>query len=172
MKFFTYILVGVLHSFLQYNAFAAELGKQSGLPIPRFVALRSNEVNLRNGPSSRYPIKWIYKKRGYPMQVIAEFDNWRKIRDIDGEDGWVHEALISGHRSAIVSDQDTSSKDGFVLLLRLPKEDAYPMARLEFGTVVSIKKCDTVWCKVDVEKYQGWVKQENLWGVMKDEIIK
>ncbi|MBS0235716.1 MAG: hypothetical protein JSS50_00075 [Proteobacteria bacterium] len=152
-----------------------EYGKSTGLPVPRFVALKSRETNWRNGPGHRYPIKWVYSQRGYPVQVIAEFEGWRKIRDVDGEDGWVHEALISGQRNAVVianHGQVNAEANSQLIIYRKPDESSYPIAKLEFGVIVKLKKCQEKWCKVEAAGYNGWARRENLWGVMPDEIIK
>ncbi len=156
-----------------------EIGKETGLPLPRFVTFKSNETNWRNGPGNRYPIKWVYNQRGYPVQVIAEFDNWRKVRDRDGEDGWVHEALISGHRNVIIIDnvilsiaRQLPTKQDKLLLFRRPNEESYPMARIEIGVLAKVKKCTAEWCEIQTGGYKGWARKQNLWGVTPDEIIK
>lgn len=155
-----------------------ELGKSTGLALPRFVIFKSSETNWRNGPGSRYPIKWVYNERGYPVQIIAEFDNWRKVRDRDGEDGWVHEALISGNRNAVIIDniilgdgKKPAVRDNELIIFRKPDEKSYPIARVEFGVIGKIKQCKLEWCRLEIGGHKGWVRKQNLWGVMPDEII-
>lgn len=157
-----------------------EYGKSTGLPLPRFVSLKSRETNWRNGPGYRYPIKWVYSQRGYPVQVIAEFDSWRKVRDVDGEDGWVHEALISGQRHVVIianhgqkaGDSAKGQDNSQLKLYRKPDESSYPIAKLEMGVLAKLKKCQEHWCRIEASGYYGWARKENLWGVMPDEISK
>ncbi len=162
---------------IAYDEKLVEYGKVTGLSIPRFVALKSNLVNMRNGPADRYPIKWVYKKKWYPVQIVGEFDNWRKIRDFDGEDGWVHENLISGQRTAIVVDGDmeevsNGKKKKYLVMRRHGRVNAYPIAKLEPGVLVKLAKCNKEWCNINVEGKRGWVQQSKLWGVMQNETIK
>jgi SH3-like domain-containing protein len=134
----------------------------SGLPIPRFVSLRSNEVNLRTGPGLTYPIDWIYKRDGMPVEVIEEFDTWRKIRDWQGTEGWVHQSMLDGKRDFLIIGERRT--------MRLaPQEDARPAARLEPGVIGQIFECDAVWCRAEVQGYRGWLKREWFWGTYPNE---
>jgi SH3-like domain-containing protein len=134
----------------------------SGLPIPRFVSLRSNEVNLRTGPGLTYPIDWIYKRDGMPVEVIEEFDTWRKIRDWEGTEGWVHQSMLDGKRDFLIV--------GGRRTMRLaPQEDARPAARLEPGVIGQLLECDAVWCRAEIQGYRGWLKREWFWGVYPSE---
>jgi SH3-like domain-containing protein len=152
-------------------------GKETGLPIPRFVILKSNKTNLRVGPGIKYQTSWTYLRKGYPMQVVAEFENWRKLRDIDGSEGWVNENLITGKRSAIITGNQFSKplsyqlKEKEMVLLRYPREDAPPTLKVEFGVIAEIKKCNELWCKLKIQNKMGWIKKENTWGVFSDEIF-
>ena len=110
----------------------ARVGAVTGLPLPRFVSLRANEVNFRTGPGVRYPIEWVFMRAGLPVQVIAEFDTWRKIRDPDGTEGWVHQSMLSGRRHVIVVNQVRS-------LRKAPEPAAPPIARLEPGVILRLK---------------------------------
>ena len=159
-------------------AIAQEPGSVTGLPIPRFITLKSNEVNLRKGPNSKYPISWTYQRKGYPMQLIAEFENWRKIKDVDNVEGWVHENLITGARSVLVIDNqyqrenpEYQKRKKELVIFPYPDETSYPMLRVEFGVLAKLKKCTVDWCKVRIEDLSGWVRKENLWGVFEEEII-
>jgi SH3-like domain-containing protein len=134
-------------------------------PLPRFVSLSSDEVFARSGPGSRYPIKWIYHKKGLPVEVILEFETWRKIRDFEGETGWVSQSLISGKRTAIINGSEK------VPLLQKPKENATKLAILEPRVVVSVDKCEPEWCRVSITGYQGWLKRSQIWGVYDKENI-
>jgi SH3-like domain-containing protein len=135
------------------------------LPVPRFVTLATDEVNLRTGPGLRYPVKLVIKRSGLPVEIIREFDIWRQVRDVDGEEGWVHKSMLSGRRSVIVRGQMQT-------LLRHPKTDALPVAKLEPGVIASLESCDAKWCSLKVGGYDGWIKKENLWGVYPDETFK
>jgi len=134
----------------------------SGLPIPRFVSLRSNEVNLRTGPGLTYPIDWIYKRDGMPVEVIEEFDTWRKIRDWQGTEGWVHQSMLDGKRDFLITGERRT--------MRLaPQEDARPAARLEPGVIGQLIECDPIWCRAEVQGYRGWLKREWFWGIYPSE---
>lgn len=136
---------------------------QSGLPIPRFVSLRSNKVFVRTGPALRYPIKWIYVKEGLPIEIIQEFDTWRKIRDLEGEEGWIHQSLLSGKRKALVNTE----KDAY--LFRKPVNEAKHVAMLEPRVIVGLKECSGAWCSIEVSGFKGWIEKKSLWGVYEAE---
>ena len=135
----------------------------SGLKIPRFVTLSKDKVFVRTGPGLRYPIKWVYKKQGLPIEIIQEFDTWRKIRDVDGEEGWVHQALLSGRRNALV----TAEKGG--LMVRKPVTGARPVALLEPKVIFSIEECSGAWCAGSADGFEGWIERKSLWGVYAEE---
>lgn len=145
-------------------------GSVSGLPLPRYVSLKSGAVNLREGPSKDHATKWIYQRAGLPVEIIAEFATWRRIRDSEGADGWVLHSLLSGKRTALVAPW---KKDAIPLPLRAkPDKDANLTARLAPGVVVSIKKCEDGWCRVLGPGYDGYVSQTDLWGVYPDEKVE
>lgn len=127
------------------------------LPIPRFVSLGTDEANLRAGPGVRYPIVWVLQRRGLPVMVTAEFDYWRKIRDADGAEGWVHKSLLSGRRFAQVT--------GDIRVLRAgPGPDTAGVARLEPGVIGRLAACSTGWCRLDVADFQGWLPTSAFYG--------
>lgn len=140
-----------------------DVGIVTGLPLPRFVSLRSDTVYVRAGPGMRYPVKWVYQRRAYPLQVIQEFDTWRKIRDADNEEGWVHQSLLSGNRHVLIV------ADAPVTITRKPEEDARPVAQLEPGVVAKLDECADNWCQVSVSGYDGWLLKSSLWGVYERE---
>lgn len=155
------------------------IGKETGLPLPRFVILKSNKTNLRQGPGLKYATNWIYERKGYPMLVIAEFENWRKLKDIDGQEGWVNEKLVTGKRHVLLIGNKLPDDHKYdspinkeVILLRYPNEASYPMARIEIGVLGEVLQCSVDWCKVKVGSYRGWIHKVNLWGVLRDEVIK
>jgi SH3-like domain-containing protein len=141
-------------------------GKPDGLPLPRFVSLRPDSVNLRVGPSARYPIEWIYKRRGLPVEIIAEFDTWRRIKDPAGTEGWVHSSMLSGKRTAMVTGDVRP-------LLRTLDGKPDPIASVEPGVIVAVERCPqgAALCRVDAEGLEGWLSRDALWGVYPAEVI-
>lgn len=156
-------MLRILFLFLLFSvpaqAQSADPLEGSGQPVPRFVSLASEKVFVRSGPALRYPIKWIYQKEGMPVEVVQEFDTWRKVRDIEGEEGWIHQSLLRGRRSVIVRGET------YISLLNKPEEEGQEMARLEPDVVASLQECDPVWCKVSADGYAGWVPRTSLWGI-------
>ncbi|HEV7253255.1 MAG TPA: SH3 domain-containing protein [Mesorhizobium sp.] len=148
----------------------------SGLPLPRFVSLRSGRVNSRIGPGLGYPVDWLYLKPGLPMEIIQEYDNWRRVRDPDGAEGWINQALLSGKRTAIAAPWQRG-KDVRVSLLAKPQPEAAAIAFVEPGAVGSIEACDGDWCKMtfrdpDSGTYAGFVQQSLVWGAYPGELIE
>ena len=135
------------------------------LPLPRFVSLKSSEVNLRTGPGIRYPIEWVYQRRGLPVEITAEFDNWRRVRDAQGAVGWIHRSLLSGRRTAMVVESER-------LFRRQPQEDAPGAFRAAAGVLVEIITCDSIWCQMVQGETTAWTRQKGLWGVYPGEKIK
>jgi SH3-like domain-containing protein len=133
----------------------------SGLPLPRFVSLRSEEVNLRTGPGDRYPVEWVYRRRDLPVEVVAEFNHWRKIRDWQGTEGWVHQSLLSGRRMMMVTGGRARP------LRSQPAEEAAPIALLEPGVVGRLSGCprNTHFCRAEAGGHEGWLKRDEFWGV-------
>lgn len=139
--------------------------KTSGLPIPRFVSLRSAEVNARTGPSTRYPVEWVFVRRGMPVEVTAEFDTWRRIRDWDGSEGWVHQSMLSSKRSVIVRGETRT-------LHKEPGQGAAAVARVEAGVIGPVLRCRLEWCEVDFAGTRGWLRRGEVWGVQPDEKLE
>ena len=141
-------------------------GSVTGLPLPRYAALRSDEVNLRTGPGTRYPIDWVYHRRDLPVQIEREFEVWRLISDPDGIKGWVHQATLTGRRSFIVRDSDQTLRSG-------PRDDADAVARMKPGVIGRLRSCagDAEWCEVQVGDYRGYVKRFQIWGLAPAEAI-
>lgn len=138
--------------------------KGSGLPIPRFASLRSDEVNVRTGPGSRYPVDWMFKRKAMPVEIVAEYENWRKIRDWQGASGWVHQSLLTGKRSFIINAKTAS-------LYKTPAASAEVVARLEPEVLGEIRSCAGDWCRVKVSGVSGWIERSGMWGVYKSEPI-
>ncbi len=139
--------------------------KSAADQLPRFAALGRDQIFVRTGPSLQYPIRWVYRKRGLPVEIIRIYDTWRQIRDVDGSIGWVHHAMLSGYRNAIIQ-----SKDG-VVLLKSAEAESVPVARLEKGVVVAIDTCRGQWCRVKISGFKGWALRANFWGVYAGEEI-
>ena len=137
----------------------------SGLPVPRFASLRSDEVNVRSGPGTRYPVEWVFQKKNMPVEVIAEFDTWRKIRDWQGTVGWVHQSMLVGKRSVVIAAKQAS-------LLRTPESDSAPVARVEASVQGELLSCKGNWCRVRIDDYKGWLARKDLWGAYADEKIE
>jgi len=142
----------------------------SGLPIPRFVSLKSARVNLRVGPGTNYAVSWMYTKAGLPVEIIQEFDNWRRIRDVDGTDGWVNQALLSGNRTGIVAPW-LKDKESTVPLVASTAPNARRVADVEPGALGNVNECDGAWCLMRFGSHEGWIQQDLIWGVYPGEII-
>lgn len=138
------------------------------LPVPRFVSLRTNPVNLRIGPGVRYQIDWVYVRKGLPVEVIAEYETWRRIRDPDGAEGWVHQSMLSGRRSAVIV-----AATGPVPLRKADSEPSDVAAMIEPGVVVALQRCPVggAACRVEVAGHQGWLSRAALWGLYPTESI-
>lgn len=143
----------------------------SGLPLPRFVSLKSGRVNMRVGPGTNYAVEWLYTKSGLPMEIIQEYDNWRHVRDADGAEGWINQALLSGRRTAIVAPW-FKGKEATIPLLAEPAEEARRVAEVEPGAIGEVRKCDGEWCRMDFAGHEGWIGQASLWGVYPNEIVE
>ena len=143
----------------------------SGLPLPRFVTLKSGRVNSRIGPGVNYPVDWLYLKSGLPMEILQEFDNWRKVRDADGAEGWINQSLLSGKRNGIVAPWQRG-KDTQLSLLREPETDAATVAVIEPGVIGKIMQCNGLWCQMSFAGHTGWLRQDLIWGAYPGEQIK
>ncbi|MEO1693994.1 MAG: SH3 domain-containing protein [Pseudomonadota bacterium] len=147
----------------------------SGLPLPRFVSLKAQPVNMRKGPGTQYPATWVMRRVGMPLQIVREYDVWREVIDADGARGWVLGSLLSGRRTAIVAPWDRATVGGgagaLVDLFASPSERARTVARMEAGTSVSVVRCDGRWCRVRLQAFRGHVRQQALWGVYQGETI-
>lgn len=141
------------------NAFA----RKKQLPVPRFVTIKFNEVNARTGPVRDCPIEWVFVKKGEPVEVIAEYDEWRNIRDVHGEGGWVHSSVISGKRSVVVVAKN------IIPLLNYPKKYDKILVKLKPQIRCALNYCKSDWCKIQCKSYKGWIAKKFLWGVYPDE---
>ena len=146
------------------SASTAAKGTVTGLPLPRFVSLRSGTVNLRTGPGSRYPVDWVLVYRHMPIEIIAEFDTWRKIRDWQGTVGWVHQSMVSGNRWVII-------REGRQPLRRNAEDRAPVMARVGEKVIGRLKSCRGQWCEIDFSGFTGWMRRNQVWGVYPGEKV-
>src|SRR5215208_4657103 len=138
---------------------AATAGKATGLPVPRYVSLKSDRVNLREGPSKDHRTSWVFQRAGLPVEIIAEFETWRRIRDSEGTEGWVLHSLLSGRRTALVTPW------------------AEVVAKLQPGVIANVRQCTGTWCRIVVvtpkaRDRTGWVRQDRLWGVYPNEKVE
>lgn len=145
----------------------ASITGQTGLPLPRFVSLKTAEVNVRRGPSRSHPIAWQYRRRGLPVEIVKEFENWRLIRDVDGDEGWVYHGLLAAQRHAVVAPWDKADLPRSVR--ERPESDRPARAQAEPGAVVTVRRCTGTWCEVDAQGHRGWIEQAELWGVYPNE---
>lgn len=143
-------------------------GTNTGLVLPRFASLKTDEVNLRSGPGLRYPIEWVYKRRDLPVEIQREFEVWRLISDSEGVKGWVHQATLVGRRTFVVlpGAEQVMRDDA--------KTEANPVARLKPGVIGRIRACEAKadWCQVQVGEYRGWLLRNAFWGIYPGEAIQ
>ncbi|NOZ67623.1 MAG: hypothetical protein GXP00_14215 [Alphaproteobacteria bacterium] len=139
------------------------LGK-SGYLVPRYVSLARDTVNVRTGPDGKYPIIWVFKKAGLPVKVIGEYQDWRKIVDSEGAQGWIWGPLLSSKRTALIINEEQ-------VLLKKPAKDEPVAVIAESGVIGKIRKCTDGWCELDVDGFKGWLEQPDFWGTLDGEIL-
>jgi len=149
---------------LSWTLFFATSRVEAAGELPRFASLRADKVNVRAGPGVRYPIAWVYLRQGLPVEIVAEFELWRKIRDRQGTEGWAHKSLLSGNRSAIV-------KGGIQTLFRRPG-GTVPVLRAEPGVQGRLLTCEAKYCRLRIAGTDGWLRRKNVWGVYPHEVFE
>ena len=168
------LTLSFLAALICISAFGADSDAQS-YNIPRFENLKSSEANIRSGPGLSYDVLYKINAKDTPVEIIEEFENWRKVKDITGESGWVHKALINQKRSAFVKKASQNNNQLFIPLLEEPKTGAQLLASIEIGSSVFIDECLQNYCLVEKEDsnnlHYGWVSKGNLWGVYIEEIF-
>ncbi|MGH6673957.1 MAG: SH3 domain-containing protein [Xanthobacteraceae bacterium] len=147
---------------------AGNQAETGGLPVPRFVSIKADRVNVRGGPDKDHDVSFIFTRVGWPVEITAEFENWRRIRDSDGSEGWVYHSLLSGKRTAAIEMKD---KNGLALLHEAPETRSPVMAKLEEGVLGTVTACNGIWCHLVGKNFDGWVEQDDLWGVYPNEKI-
>jgi SH3-like domain-containing protein len=152
-----------------HAALADPVGPVTKLPMPRFASLKTDRVNLREGPSKEHTTKWVYERAGLPVEITAEFEIWRKVRDSEGIEGWVLHSLLSGRRTALVTPNKKGENSK---LYARASASADLAATLQSGVIVNIRNCDGAWCLVDGDGFKGYMEQEKLWGVYPDEKVQ
>jgi SH3-like domain-containing protein len=145
----------------------AAVGK-SGLPVPRFVSLKAGRVNVRGGPGDDYKVAWVFTKKALPVEVVAEFDTWRRVRDSDGTVGWVFHSLLSNKRTVVVSPW---AKGDPVPIHARAANDAAVTAYLQPGVLAAVDKCRDNWCSLSGTGFSGWIEEARLWGVYPGEAV-
>ncbi len=150
------------------SAQAQTAGTASGLPVPRFVSLKADKVNMHIGPAKTYETKWVYQRAGLPVEITAEFENWRRIRDADGTEGWVYHSLLSGRRTGMVI---AKSAEELVPVHEKPDVESAVTAMLERGVVAAVKRCSDGWCSINGRGFEGRIQQVRLWGVYPNEKV-
>jgi SH3-like domain-containing protein len=143
----------------------ASAADKTALPVPRFVSLRSDKVNVRTGPGEQYPIDWVFTRKDMPVEIVAEFNHWHRIRDVEGTEGWVQERMVTGKRAVIVRGQQRALRER-------PSGDAAITARAEPGVIAKLVECQPAWCRVEAGGVGGWLKREEIWGVYPGEVIQ
>jgi SH3-like domain-containing protein len=139
-------------------------GPETGLPLPRFVSLKSSEGRARRGPNRTHRIDWLFTRRDMPLKVTAEFEHWRQVEDHEGQGGWMHHALLSGVRTVLVMED-------MVPMLSQPQPGSLEVAHLQAGVVARILRCEPKWCRLGVDGHRGWVERSALWGVEAHEFL-
>ena len=144
-------------------------GNVTGLPVPRFVSLKSERVNVRGGPNKDQDVRWVYTRAGMPVEITAEFENWRRVRDWEGSEGWVYHSLLSGKRTAVVVPRE---KDELVPLYEGADIESGVVAKLQAGVLVSLKSCTGAWCRISGKSFEGYIRQERIWGAYPNEKVE
>lgn len=154
----------------QAEALTGKSGFTGGLLRPRFVSVNVGRANMRKGPGRQYPIAWVLVRRNLPVEVIEEYENWRRVRERSGETGWVHKAMLSGRRTAMITT--VSDTDQLISVYRSASQDDPPVLMAQPGAIGEVNECDGDWCVLSFKQGRGWVRREHLWGVYPGEEIE
>ena len=170
MLLYKKIIMQIVIAFISIIIFSqvsnADTGKETGLEIPRYVSLKSDDTNIRVGPSKNYPIEIKYIVKNYPLKVLEEYEDWRKVQDFKNNIGWIHKSLISGTRTGIVLSNDSKN------IKLLNTLDGNVIGEIGKGNIVFLEKCKIYWCLISSGNFKGWVDKKYIWGVKEKEIIK
>ena len=157
------IITGFSQNALAVGSFAKNF-------ISYYASIKSSEVNVRKGPNTRYPIEWVYKKKGEPVEVIAQFEHWYRIKDFNGDEGWVKSAMLTKKRTGVVINND--AEDIYAKLYKIPDPSSQVIANIQKSKRVEVTECNKQWCQIRIANLSGWLKKENLWGVYGNEEFK
>jgi SH3-like domain-containing protein len=150
-------------AFVIYAAYSRRADNDT--PPSRFVTVKAEKANVRTGPGKRYPVRWVFTQPGVPVEILAEYDNWRQIRDWEGQEGWIHAAMLSRKRNIIVTGEKRT-------LYRRADANSPPVVALEPGVIAEIEDCGEEWCRVEVRSRRGWLRRGEFWGIDPGEIIE
>jgi len=145
-------------------------GSASGLALPRFVSLKADRVNVRRGPTKDNDVTWVYTRAGLPVEITAEYENWRRIRDWEGAEGWVYHSMLSGRRTVLVTAR-TKTADELIPIYEKADVRSDLAARLQPGVLGVVRRCVGSWCRITGEGFDGWIDQARLWGVYPNESV-
>ena len=151
---------------------AKTVGSKTGLALPRYVSLKSDKVNVRRGPNTDQPVIWVFSRAGLPVEIFAESENWRRVRDSDGAEGWVFHSLLSGRRTVLISPWAKGNGQEGVKLHDDQSTGSSTVAELQSGVIGDVVGCDGEWCELTIQDYSGYVEQGKLWGVYRDEKVE
>ena len=158
---FFIVFLTICTAAINAQTISASKGDVTGLPLPRFVSVKHNKVNVRRGPNSSYQIDWVYTQSGVPLKITAEFENWRRVEDSEGEGGWVHSRLLSGKRFVIFLENRT-------FLKRRPYKKSPTLAIIQQGVIAKLITNTDLWSKISVQGYSGWIPNLKVWGTSID----
>ncbi len=144
-------------------ALAQQANTPSGLDVPRFVSLKFDHINVRRGPGMDHEIDWVFRRKGMPVQVIAESDHWRRIRDVEGSTGWIHRTMLDSQRTILILEEMRPLREE-------PSRESDPVAFAEPGVVAELLRCQPDWCQVRSDKIQGWIRTEFVFGLTDDDL--
>jgi SH3-like domain-containing protein len=150
------------------SAAGESAGPVTGLPVPRFVSLKSDRVNVRGGPQKEQDVRWVYTRAAMPVEITAEYENWRRIRDWEGAEGWVYHSLLSGKRTAVIVPK---VKDELVPLFENADGESNVSAKLQSGVLATLRSCSGNWCRITGKGFDGYIRQERLWGAYPNEKV-
>lgn len=156
----TAILLSTASGHAEVSANESQLGT-TGLPVPRYVSLKSGKVNMRRGPGTSYPVDWVFERRRMPLEIIAESDRWRKVRDRDGDTGWIWHSMLDGRRSGIIAGETGAPPRA---IYAEHDRGSAVVALAEPGVITEIKNCHGSWCEVEANGYKGYLPRQELWG--------
>lgn len=158
------LLLPLLLAFLLGAGTGSAAAQSTGLPLPRFVSLAASETNVRTGPAETFPIRWVFTRRGIPVQIVEESLDWRRIIDHEGETGWIHASLLSSRRTVLVTGDVRP-------LRRTPRSDARVVLLAEPMVIGNLLSCEGAWCLVEIDERRGWLERGQFYGVAETEKV-